>query len=99
YYSFGTNKLIRENATPLILIDDIFLDLNISPYIKEDNLLELGEDERRVFEVVKNCGEVTIDEIYHKTNIKPSEINGIITILEMKGIIFSSLGKILVAKF
>ena len=26
YYSFGTNKLIRENATPLILIDDIFLD-------------------------------------------------------------------------
>lgn len=88
YYSFGTNKLIRENATPLILIDDIFLDLNISPYIKEDNLLELGEDERRVFEVVKNCGEVTIDEIYHKTNIKPSEINGIITILEMKGIIF-----------
>lgn len=99
YYSFGTNKLIRENATPLILIDDIFLDLNISPYIKEDNLLELGEDERKVFEVVKNCGEVTIDEIYHKTNIKPSEINGIITILEMKGIIFSSLGKILVAKF
>lgn len=99
YYSFGTNKLIRENATPLILIDDIFLDLNISPYIKEGNLLELGEDERKVFEVVKNCGEVTIDEIYHKTNIKPSEINGIITILEMKGIIFSSLGKILVAKF
>ena len=99
YYSFGTNKLIRENATPLILIDDIFLDLNFSPYIKEDNLLELGDDERRVFDVVKNCGEVTIDEIYHKTNIKPSEINGIITILEMKGIIFSSLGKILVAKF
>ena len=99
YYSFGTNKLIRENTTPLILIDDIFVDLNISPYIKEANLLELGEDERRVFEVVKKCGEVTIDEIYHKTDIKPSEINGIITILEMKGIIFSSLGKIFVAKF
>ena len=99
YYSFGTNKLIRENTTPLILIDDIFLDLNISPYIKEEKLLELGEDERKVFEVIKNCGEVTIDEIYHKTNIKPSEINGIITILEMKGIIFSSLGKVFVAKF
>lgn len=99
YYSFGTNQLIRENTTPLILIDDIFLDLNISPYIKEDNLLDLGEDERKVFEVIKNCGEVTIDEIYHKTNIKPSEINGIITILEMKGIIFSSLGKVFVAKF
>lgn len=99
YYSFGTNQLIRENTTPLILIDDIFLDLNISPYIKEDNQLELGEDERKVFEVIKNCGEVTIDEIYHKTNIKPSEINGIITILEMKGIIFSSLGKVFVAKF
>lgn len=97
YYSFGTNKLIRETATPLILIDDVLIDLGIHPYIKEDTMLELGDDEKKVFEVIKNCGEVTIDEIYHKTNIKPSEINGIITILEMKGIIFSNLGKIAIS--
>lgn len=99
FYSFGTNKLIRDGAVPLIFIDDLLTDLGISPNIKDEVYETMGEDEKRVFEVIKNAGEATIDEIYHKTNIKPSEINGIITILEMKGIVFSTLGKILVAKF
>lgn len=99
YYSFGTNKLIREGVMPLILIEDLLTDIGIAPQIDENIEESLGEDEKRVFQALKNCGELTVDEIYHKTNIKPSEINGIITVLEMKGIVFSSLGKIFVAKF
>ncbi len=49
--------------------------------------------------MIRKHGEMTIDEIYHKMDMKLSEINGIITVLEMKGIIFSSLGKVFVAKF
>ena len=99
HYSVGTNKLIRERAEPLIFIDDIFDDMGIKEYRKEETFQGLSQTEKRVFEVIKRGGEVTVDEIYHKTNIKPSEINGIITILEMKGMIFSSIGKIFVAKF
>lgn len=99
YQSFGTNKLIRESVTPLILLDDILIDMGMKPYIMEDTFDDMGEDEKRVFNIIKNCGETTIDAIYHKTNIKPSIINGIITVLEMKGIIFSAMGKIFVAKF
>lgn len=99
HFSFGTNQLIRDGATPLILIDDLFIDMGMKPYIKESIEETLGEDEKKVFTVIKNSGEVTIDQIYHKTNMKLSEISGIITILEMKGLIFSSLGKVFVAKF
>lgn len=75
--------------------------MRIAPCISssEEVYEKLGEDEKKVFQVILQGGEVSVDEIYHKTDIKPSEINGIITILEMKGIIFSALGKFLVAKF
>lgn len=99
HFSFGTNQLIRDGAMPLIFIDDLFIDMGLKPNINETIEANLGDAEKKVFEVIKNDGEVTIDQIYHKTNMKLSEISGIITILEMKGLIFSSLGKVFVAKF
>lgn len=98
-YSFGANKLIRENVTPLILIDDLLFDLGVAPRIGQAAASGLGRDEKRVFDLICGGGEMTVDEIHHKTNMKPSEINGIISVLEMKGLIFSSMGKIFVAKF
>lgn len=98
-YSLGANKLIRENVTPLILIDDLLIDMGILPDSAGLLTQGLGQDEKRVFDVICSGGEVTVDEIHHKTNMKPSEINGIISILEMKGLIFSSMGKVFVAKF
>ncbi len=99
HYSFGTNQLIRDGVTPMCFIDDLLLDMGIEPQGKEKEEEELGEAEKRILDIIRKHGEITIDEIYHKTDIKLSEINGIITVLEMKGIIFSSLGKVFVAKF
>lgn len=101
-YSFGANQLLRDGALPLIVIDDLFTDMGIAAEETERVRImtaELGTDEKRVFQIISERGETTVDEIHHKTNMKLSEINGIITILEIKGIIFSSLGKIHVAKF
>lgn len=99
FYSFGTNKLIREGADALILIDDLFTDLGINPYFGEERFLQLGKDEQKVLNVIQKGGEVTLDYIIHRIDMKPSEISSIITILEMKGIIFSSMGKFFVANF
>lgn len=98
-YSFGANKLIRESVTPLILIDDLLLDLGIAPDCGPAAASGLGRDEKRIFDLIAGGGEMTADEIHHKTNMKLSEINGIISVLEMKGLIFSSMGKVFVAKF
>lgn len=99
YYSFGTNKLIRESVTPLIFIDDVLIDMGIKPAENEETSPIIGEDEKLIYETLCRNGEMSVEEIYHKTNINPSKINGIITILEMKGVIFSSLGKFYIAKF
>ena len=99
HYSFGTNELIREGVSPLIFLDDLLIDMGIVPKAEENDDDKLGETEKRVVEMIRKHGEMTIDEIYHKMDMKLSEINGIITVLEMKGIIFSSLGKVFVAKF
>ena len=91
--------MIREGVSPLIFLDDLLIDMGIVPKAEKNDDDKLGETEKRVVEMIRKHGEMTIDEIYHKMDMKLSEINGIITVLEMKGIIFSSLGKVFVAKF
>lgn len=99
HYSFGCNQLIRDTVTPLVLIDDLFTDLGKEAILAKEESILLSDRERTVFELIKKYGEITIDEIRKITLFDTSEISGIITILEMKGLIFSSLGKFFVAKF
>lgn len=99
HYSFGTNQLIRDGVMPLILIDDLFTDLGVNPYLNEERFAELGAAEKKILAVIQQGGEVTMDYIIHRIDMKPSEIHSIMTILEMKGIIFSAMGKFFVANF
>lgn len=99
HHSFGCNQLIRETAKPLILIDDLFTDMGITTQLDKSYKESLGNDENLVFSCIKTRGEITIDEIARKTMLKTDEISSILTILEMKGLIFSSMGKFFVAKF
>ena len=98
--SFGCNKLIREGVTPLVILDDVITDMGLIPKTA-DTAAEsgLGEDEKAVLDIVRKNGEVSIEEIVHKTNIKSHLVSGIITVLEMKGLVFFEMGKVLVAKF
>jgi len=99
FYSFGTNKLIRDGAVPLILLDDLFTDLGINPFLNKGRFADLGKAEKRIVAVIQQGGEMTMEQICHQIDMKPSEISSIMTILEMKGIIFSSMGKFFVANY
>ncbi len=98
-FSFGTNKLIKDGATPLTAFDDIIDELGIkrsSPCTAVE--LELGNDEKVIYECVRQSGETTTDAICRSTGRKPSEVNAMVTILEMKGLLQTALGKIFIAK-
>jgi DNA processing protein len=98
-YSFGTNKLIKDGATPLIVFDDIIDELGISRQIPPAALeIELGKDERKVYEYIIQSGETTTDSICRSIGKLPSEVNAMVTILEMKGLLQTALGKIFIAK-
>ena len=98
-YSFGTNMLIKEGANPIVVVDDLLSDFGKDAYINEEKYLSLGEDEILIVNVLKEHGEMTVEEIYHKTNIHPLDLNGIMTVLEIKGVVFSAMGKFFVANF
>ena len=95
--SLGTNKLIRDGAVPLINFDELFADLGLSKISKKSDKLFLSKTESRVLEVIRSSVELSIEQIRHITNMDLAEINAIITILEMKGLIFCEMGKVSIA--
>ncbi len=96
-YSIGTNKLIRDGAIGICVIDDIIADLGLLGEAQTATA-ELGAEELRVLAAVGGGGETTIDSICEKTLMTPGKITGIVTVLEMKGYLHTELGKIFVAK-
>lgn len=98
-YSLGTNKLIMDGARPIAVVDDIFTDMGVNLKASPEELENLGADEAEVYEAVKEKGEVSIDELCFILGKDAFFINGIIAILEIKGLVAYSLGKIFVAKF
>ena len=98
-YSLGTNKLIMDGARPIAVVDDIFTGMGLTPAVSEELLEELGAVEQEVYNVIRENGEVTIDFVCRELNKTPVFVNGIVTVLEMKGLVAYNLGKIFVAKF
>lgn len=98
-YSLGTNRLITEGAQAVSVIDDIFRYLGVEPGMREDELNELSEDERRVFELVKADGELFMDEICARLDMDPFTANSITSILEIKGFVTFSMGRVMTARF
>lgn len=98
-FSMGTNLLLRDGATPLVVIDDLIAD------IKKDNLptledkaASLGEDERAIFFVIARNDGCSVDYISHELNIKSSKVNAILTVLEIKGYVTTFGGKAYLSK-
>ncbi len=97
-YAIGGNKLIKDGANPLIVLDDILEDLGIEKKIVPETGTKLGEDEKSVLDAIAKCGEVTCDTLCRALSRPVGEVNGIVTVLEMKGLVHTALGKIFVAK-
>ena len=97
--SIGCNKLIQDGVTPLVCLDDIIRTLGLSVSAEPTEIREqLGKDERRIYRIVNRNGEMTADEIAQAAGISVSEANAFVTVLEIKGYLESSMGRISVAK-
>ncbi|MGN0693616.1 MAG: DNA-processing protein DprA [Lentihominibacter sp.] len=96
-YNLGNNKIIREGVMPVVSIDDILHELGIS-YEKPDIVREkLSSTEYQVYELLRGRGEMSIDELCILMDKPPGYVNRILSVLEMKGLVFSEIGKIFLA--
>jgi DNA processing protein len=93
--SFGCNKLIRDGALPIVVFDDIAKDLKL---VRADTVKRraetLGAAERAIYTAVCRQGEMTVDELCACTGMSAQDINGIITVLEMKGVAETAQGRV-----
>ncbi len=98
-FSLGTNLLIREGATPLVVIDDILHDMRIDPsIIRDEDNNSYGKDEIAVLRILSRYNGISVDNLAKELQKKVPEVNSLVTILEIKGAVFLYAGKIHLAK-
>lgn len=98
-HNLGNNKLIKEGAVPIISIDDILSPLGIKDIDESLAREKLSPLEFEVFNVIREYGEMSVDEISYKVGKSPEYITPVLSVIEMKGFIFSELGKFFLANF
>ncbi len=94
----GSNLLLRDGAMPLVIIDDLLRDMGIAAPAPEESGRKLAGDEKRVYDLLSDGGERTVDQICALLRMSPSTVNGIVTVMEMKGLVWTAMGKIFLAK-
>lgn len=97
-YNLGSNKLIKEGASPVISVDDVLEPFGLNGITEEEAERLLSETERRIYNMIRGSGEMTIDDICRRLEKPPAYVSSIVAVMEMKGVVFSALGKIFVAK-
>ncbi|MHB8063901.1 MAG: DNA-processing protein DprA [Ruminiclostridium sp.] len=108
-YSRGTNQLIKDGAKMVICIEDIleefkYEELLFNSDIQNNSSIRdsktnfssfkgLSTEEIRIVKIISN-GIHNIDEIIERSNISTKEVNNLLFMLEMKGVITQLPGKI-----
>lgn len=96
-YNLGTNKLIKEGATPIISVSDILEVLGVNTISEKEAKNKLSTTEFEIFKILEEYGEMSIDELCVMVGKTPAYLNPIIAVMEMKGFTFSAMGKIFLA--
>ncbi len=93
--SLGTNKLIQDGAYILTTPGDPFTGLHaVTGNRRKDD--SLGEDERIIFDVLSEKGEQTMEELVAGTCMSPAGVGRIVTLMEMKGILTTCMGRVFI---
>lgn len=85
--STGTNKLIKLGAKLVSSAEDVLetLDLgSIKEYVKVKKDIPLTDSEKKIYNILSD-EEMHVDEVVRKSGANASEVNGILTLLEIKG--------------
>ena len=97
--SIGCNKLIQDGVMPVITVDDVIKEFGVDPPAPEvlENL-NLGSDEKKVLEYIIYNGESSADNVAAALEMRVSQVNAVVSILEIKGLLLTDMGKIYIAK-
>ncbi|MCL4338931.1 DNA-processing protein DprA [Patescibacteria group bacterium] len=92
--SAGPAKLLKQGAKLVAKVEDILEELNIrnmqinklSNRQMDESMIELSIEERKILEILQNEN-MHFDEIIRRTGLESAKLGGLLTVLEMKGIV------------
>lgn len=93
--SLGSNRLIYDGALIIATIDDPFIEMKIpiqDPLTGRENLSQLEEE---ILSLLEEEGEISTEDLSRRLGKPIAEVNAKLSLLEMKGLISNSLGRII----
>lgn len=97
-YNLGNNKLIKDGARPITNPGDVLEAMRLDVLDDETVRRLLSDTEQLIFSMLAEGGEMTVDELCCKLEKPPAYVNSIVTVMELKGAVYTALGKIFIAK-
>jgi len=96
HYGVGSNKLLRQGATAINTSQDLLETLGFNPKDNFDqtprNLIDCTSEEKHILELLKEPK--SRNELIQQSQLTVSQINILLSTMEIKGFIKESLGKI-----
>jgi len=97
--SEGTNRLIQEGAKLVSCVEDILeeLDMDTGSFQKPPEI-ELSEQESKIYQIIIQNQPIHIESLLKKSEMRIDQVHGIITVLQLKGLIRQLPGNIILSK-
>ena len=100
-FSIGTNLLIRDGAYPMVVVDDVIREMGVQSLNRgtfgedeEGFPVEMDDDEKKLYSEIRQEQGISPDALSEKVELPISKINGILTVMEIKGAIMMCSGRI-----
>ena len=97
-YNLGNNKLIKDGARPIVSTSDVLEAMGLEMIDAKAAQKMLSDTEMKIFTMLSQYGEMTVDELCVRLGKPPAYVSSIVTVMELKGALFTALGKIFIAK-
>lgn len=97
-YNLGSNKLLREGAFALTGVQDLLEASGVSVLSEPEAERMLSDEEKQLYFLLCSHGEMSLDQLAFYLKKPINEVGSLAIVMEMKGIVFSAMGKVFIAK-
>ena len=97
-YNLGSNQLLREGAFALTGVQDLLEASGVSVLSEPEAERMLSDEEKQLYFLLCSHGEMSLDQLAFYLKKPVNEVGSLAIVMEMKGIVFSAMGKVFIAK-
>lgn len=97
-YNLGSNKLLKEGAFALTGVQDLLETSGVSVLSEPEAERMLSDEEKQLYFLLCSHGEMSLDQLAFYLKKPVNEVGSLAIVMEMKGIVFSAMGKVFIAK-